>query len=224
MIESRSNIVQTISKYKRTAGKIKREKAYLNIPMNKPILDYVSRFIQLDADEESHFVSILKHRRFLKRQFLVQAGDVCKYETYVVKGCLRAYFVDPNGTTHIIQFAIEDWWISDMASLTFGTPAIFNIDALEDSDVIQIERSQMAELFERVPKFNTMFRQMLTRAFVSHQQRIIDNLCMPAWERYQTFIKRYRDIEQRVPQNQIASYLGMTPEFLSQIRKKGMGR
>ncbi len=189
--------------------------------MNQPILDYISRYIQLDRDEEKFFVSILKHRRYLKRQFVVQAGDVCKYETYVVKGCLRSYFVDPNGTIHVIQFAVEDWWISDMASLSFGTPAIFNIDAVEDTDVIQIESLQLTELFERVPKFNKMFRQILTRAYVAHQQRIVDNLCMPARERYFAFIKRYRHIEQRVPQNQIASYLGMTPEFLSQIRKRG---
>ena len=188
--------------------------------MYKPILDYISRFITLTPEEERYFVSILKYRKYLKRQFIVQAGDDCKYETYVVKGCLRAYFVDPNGTPHIIQFAIEDWWISDMASLTMGGPSTFNIDALEDTEVIQIEREKFNEMFDKIPKFDRMFRLMLTRAYVAHQQRIIDNLCMPAKDRYQTFLKRYRHIEQRVPQNQIASYLGMTPEFLSQIRKK----
>ena len=188
--------------------------------MYKPILDYVSRFIALSPEEERYFVSILKRRKYLKRQFIVQAGDECKYETYVVKGCLRAYFVDPNGTLHIIQFAIENWWISDMASLTMGGPSTFNIDALEDTEVIQIEREKFNEMFDKIPKFERMFRLMLTRAFVAHQQRIIDNLCMPARDRYRTFLKRYRHIEQRLPQNQIASYLGMTPEFLSQIRKK----
>ena len=107
-----------------------------------------------------------------------------------------------------------------MASLTMGGPSTFNIDALEDTEVIQIERERFNEMFDQIPKFDRMFRLMLTRAFVAHQQRIIDNLCMPAKDRYQTFLKRYRHIEQRVPQNQIASYLGMTPEFLSQIRKK----
>jgi CRP-like cAMP-binding protein len=188
--------------------------------MYQPILDYVARFITLSPDEEKYFLSILRFRKYLKRQFICQAGDECKYETYVVKGCLRAYFIDPNGAPHIIQFAIEDWWISDMASLTTGGPSTFNIDALEDTEVIQIERTQFEELFLKVPKFERMFRLMLTRAFVVHQQRIIDNLCMPAKDRYLRFIKRYRNIEQRVPQNQIASYLGMTPEFLSQIRKK----
>lgn len=188
--------------------------------MSKQILDYVARFIQLTPEEEAYFLSILKHRKYLKRQFVCQAGDDCKYETYVVKGCLRAYFIDPNGVSHIIQFAIEDWWISDMASLTMGQPAMFNIDALEDTEVIQIERTLFDELFLKVPKFDRMFRLMLSKAYVAHQQRIVDNLCMPARDRYLRFIKRYRNIEQRVPQNQIASYLGMTPEFLSQVRKK----
>lgn len=188
--------------------------------MNKAILDYVARYITLTPAEEEYFISILKHRTYLKRQFLVQAGDECKYESYVVKGCLRAYFVEPDGTPHIIQFAIEDWWISDMASLFAGGPSTYNIDAVEDTEVIQIERKNLNALFDKVPKFDRMFRIMLTKAFIAHQQRIIDNLCMPAKDRYQAFIKRYRNIEQRVPQHQIASYLGMTPEFLSQLRKK----
>ncbi|HEY0742338.1 MAG TPA: Crp/Fnr family transcriptional regulator [Chryseosolibacter sp.] len=188
--------------------------------MSQPILNYISRYIQLDAEEEKYFLSILRSRKYLKRQFVVQAGDECKYETYVVKGCLKAYFVDPDGNSHIIQFAVEDWWISDMDSLMNGTPATFNIDAVEDTEVLQIERTDFNTLFERIPKFNVMYRTMLMKAFVAHQRRIVDNLCKPAKDRYLDFVKRYRNIEQRVPQHQIASYLGMTPEFLSQIRRK----
>lgn len=188
--------------------------------MGEPILDYISRYIQLHTEEEKYFLSILKPRKYLKRQFVVQAGDECRYETYVVKGCLKAYFVDPDGNSHVIQFAVEDWWISDMDSLMNGTPATFNIDAVEDTEVLQIERTDFNNLFERIPKFNVMYRAMLMKAFVAHQRRIVDNLCKPAKDRYLDFVKRYRNIEQRVPQHQIASYLGMTPEFLSQIRRK----
>lgn len=188
--------------------------------MSQPILDYISRYIQLDSGEQEYFLSILKTRKYLKRQFVVQAGDECRYETYVVKGCLKAYFVDPDGNSHVIQFAIEDWWISDMDSLMNGTPATFNIDAVEDTEVLQIERTDFNTLFERIPKFNVMYRTMLMKAFVAHQRRIVDNLCKPAKDRYLDFVKRYRNIEQRVPQHQIASYLGMTPEFLSQVRRK----
>lgn len=188
--------------------------------MSQPILDYIAKYIHLTSEEEKYFLSILKSRKYLKRQFVVQAGDQCKYETYVVKGCLKAYFVDPDGNSHIIQFAVENWWISDMDSLMNGTPATLNIDAVEDTDVLQIERNDFDTLFEKIPKFNTMYRMMLMKAFISHQRRIVDNLCKPAKDRYLDFITRYRDIEQRVPQHQIASYLGMTPEFLSQIRRK----
>jgi CRP-like cAMP-binding protein len=188
--------------------------------MSQTILQYVSRYIQLDAEEERYFLSILKSRKYLKRQFVVQAGDECKYETYVVKGCLKAYFVDPDGNNHVVQFAVDDWWISDMDSLMNGTPSTLNIDAVEDTEVLQIERKDFNELFQKFPKFNTMYRIMLMKAFVAHQRRIVDNLCKPAKDRYLDFVKRYRNIEQRVPQHQIASYLGMTPEFLSQIRRK----
>ena len=182
------------------------------------ILSYVARYIDLTSEEEQYFISLLRYRRFLKRQFVVQAGDVCRYENYVINGCLRAYFTEPGGTFHIVQFAVEDWWIADLASLLSGEPATLNVDALEDTEVFQIERSALDELYSRIPKFERMFRIMLAGAFVAHQNRIIDNLCKPAAERYLAFVERYRNIEQRVPQTQIASYLGMTPEFLSQIR------
>lgn len=192
--------------------------------MYQSILGYVSRYVKLTPDEEQYFVSILRPRKYLKRQFVVQAGDPCRYETYVTSGCLRAYFVDPAGDHHIVQFAVEEWWISDMSSLLTGAPSILNIDALEDTEVIQISKSDMEEMFERYPTFNKMFRVMLSKAFVAHQRRIIDNLCKPAKDRYSEFISTYRNIEQRVPQHQIASYLGITPEFLSQIRKKLSGK
>lgn len=188
--------------------------------MYDSILAHVSRFIPLTHEEQEYFISILKHRRLRKREMLVQAGEPCKYETYVLKGCLRAYFVDPSGNEHIAQFAIEDWWISDMASLLSGEPATLYLDALEDSEVLLIERERLRELFEKVPKFDKMFRQLLQNAFIAQQRRIVDNLCKPAKDRYLEFTNKYRNIEQRVPQHQVASYLGITPEFLSQLRKQ----
>lgn len=187
--------------------------------MHDKILSYVARYITLTKEEADYFLSIVKYRKFLRRQFVLQAGDVCRHETFVLRGCLRAYFVEASGSFHIVQFAIEDWWVSDLNSLLHGEPAILNIDALEETEVFQIDKPALEDLFVRIPKFERMFRIMLSQAYVAHQRRIIDNLCKPALERYQAFIERYRNIEQRVPQTQIASYLGMTPEFLSQIRK-----
>jgi CRP-like cAMP-binding protein len=187
--------------------------------MQSRLLAYASRYIDLTPAEAEYFVSLFKHRKYLKRQFVLQAGDIYRHETFVVNGCLRAYFVEPSGSFHIVQFAVEDWWTADLNSLTHQTPATLNIDALENTDVLQIEKENLDRLFREVPKTERMFRIMLTNAFIAHQQRIIDNLCKPAVERYRAFLNRYRNISQRVPQAQIASYLGMTPEFLSQVRR-----
>lgn len=183
------------------------------------ILAYVARYINLTDEEKSHFLSAIRFRKYLRRQFILQAGDICLRETFVVRGCLRAYFVEPSGSFHIVQFAVEDWWVSDLNSLMHGEPAMLNIDALEETEVFQIDKVSLEELYGRIPKFERMFRLMFARAFIAHQRRIIDNLTKPALERYQAFIGRYPNIQQRVPQTQIASYLGMTPEFLSQIRR-----
>ncbi|HEY8512319.1 MAG TPA: Crp/Fnr family transcriptional regulator [Cyclobacteriaceae bacterium] len=190
--------------------------------MHSSLLAYASRYIDLTQEEAEYFVSLFRHRKLLKRQFLLQAGDICRYETFVVNGCLRAYFVEPSGSFHIVQFAVEDWWTSDLNSFWNQTPAILNIDALEPTDVLQIEKENLDRLYKEIPKTERMFRMMLTKAFIAHQQRIIDNLCKPAMERYLAFLEKYPNISQRVPQAQIASYLGMTPEFLSQIRRNLM--
>lgn len=183
------------------------------------LLNYVATYIDLTKEEQEYFLSVITYRKYLRRQFVLQAGDVCRHETFVVRGCLRAYFVEPSGSFHIVQFAVENWWISDLGSLMGGAPAMLNIDALEETEVFQIEKSVLEDLYVRIPKFERMFRLMFAQAFIAHQSRIIDNLTKPALERYQAFIERYPNIWQRVPQTQIASYLGMTPEFLSQIRK-----
>jgi CRP-like cAMP-binding protein len=188
--------------------------------MKEQLLNYVKRFIQPTPEEAEYFLSLFKSRKYLKKQFVVQAGDICLVESFVVSGCLRSYFVDVNGEIHIVQFAVENWWISDMESLIKNVPSKLNIDALVDSEVLQIEKADFENLLVKFPKFEKMFRLMLSNAFISHQRRIIDNLSVPAKERYLNFIKNHRDVEQLVPQHHIASYLGMTPEFLSQIRKK----
>jgi CRP-like cAMP-binding protein len=190
--------------------------------MHSRLLAYASRYIELTHEEAEYFVSLFRHRKILKRQFLLQAGDICRYESFVVNGCLRAYFVEPSGSFHIVQFAVEDWWTSDLKSFMQQTPATLNIDALEPTDVLQIDKDSLDLLYQQIPQTERMFRMMLTNAFIAHQQRIIDNLCKPAAERYLAFIEKYRNISQRVPQAQIASYLGMTPEFLSQIRRNLM--
>jgi len=184
------------------------------------ILKNVSRHIHLSSEEEMYFLSILRHRSLRKRQFLLQAGDVCQYESFVIKGILRAYTVDKNGEEHIAMFAMEDWWISDLYSFLTGTPATQHIEALEECEVLQIEKNDLDKLYIEIPKFNRFMRILLQNAFVSNQQRILASISQTAEEQYQTFIKKFAALEQRVPQHQIASYLGITPETISRIRKK----
>lgn len=183
------------------------------------ILSNVRKHIQLTDDEIIFFTSILKHRKIRKRQYLLQAGDVSHYENFVTKGCLRAYTVDEQGAEHIIMFGPEGWWISDLYSFLTNTPATQNIDALEDSEVFSIERADLELLYERVPKFNKFFLKLLQNAFVAHQRRILASISQTAEEQYSDFIEKYPSIEQRVPQHQIASYLGLSAETISRIRR-----
>jgi CRP-like cAMP-binding protein len=184
------------------------------------ILKNISRHIHLTGEEEKFFTSLLKHRKLRKKQYLQQAGEICRYENFVVKGLLRAYTVDDNGQEHIAMFAMEDWWISDLLSFLTNTPATQHIDALEDSEVLSIEKNDLEKLYVTVPKFDKLFRLLLQNAFVANQQRILGSISQTAEEQYLGFIKKYPTLEQRIPQVQIASFLGITPETISRIRKQ----
>lgn len=186
-----------------------------------PLLEAgLSRHIQLTDEEKELLWQYVTLRKYRKRQYVLQAGDVCRHENFVVSGCLRAYYVDDAGTEHIIMFAVEDWWTSDLLSFLTQTPAQLNIDALEDAEVLQIERSALEALYHKIPKLERFFRIMMQNAFIAQQQRILFNISKTAKERYLYFIEKYPKLEQRLPQHQIAAYLGITPEFLSQIRKQ----
>jgi len=184
------------------------------------LLQNISKYIQLTQEERDYFTSAIQIKRLRKKQYLVQEGDVCRYESFVNKGCLRTYHVDEKGQEHIAQFAIEGWWISDMYSFLTVTPARFNVDALEDSELLCLDKPSVEELYIQVPKSERFFRIILQNAFIAHQQRIIANMSKTAEERYLDFINHYPKVEQRVPQHQIASYLGITPESLSRIRRQ----
>ena len=188
------------------------------------ILAHVARFVSLTADEKKFFCSLLTLKKVRKRQFVLQAGDVAQYDFFVTKGCLRAYYIDESGAERIVQFALEGWWIGDMASFTGGTPALFTIDALEDSEIFLIDRRGWDLLFERIPKFERFFRLLLQNAFVAFQRRILSHLAGSAEERYTELIRRYPGFAKRIPLRHIASYLGVTPEFLSRMRKKMLAK
>ncbi len=183
------------------------------------ILKNVHRFIELTPEEKKIFISLLKPKKVYKRQLLFQEGNIAHYQYFVTKGCLRTYFIDNKGQEHNVQFAIEDWWTGDMHGFLTQKESRFNIIAIEDSEMLSIDRPSMEELYQKVPKFNSYFRQLLQNAFISFQDRILSGMSETAEERYVNFRKKYPSMDKRIPQNQIASFLGITPESLSRVRK-----
>jgi CRP-like cAMP-binding protein len=161
---------------------------------------------------------VLHSKKIRKRQYVLHEGEVCRYQFFVNKGCLRSYHTDDKGLEHVAQFAIEDWWIGDMYSFLTGTPATLNIDAVEDSEIFYLDKPSMEQLYIDVPKFERFSRMQLQNAFVANQSRIIQAMSLDAEQRYCNFIEKFPQMEQRLPLKQIASYLGITPESLSRIR------
>ena len=184
------------------------------------IKQHVAKYIHLTEDEEKYFVSLLRIVNVRKKQFIVQPEFTCKHRTYVVKGAMRAYLIDDKGHDHTIQFAIEDWWISDFSSYINQEPATLLVEALEGTEIIQIEYSSESLLLERIPKFEKYLRIITQRSFAFLQKRMLSNLSKSAEQRYEEFLERYPSIVNRVPQYALASYLGFSTEFLSKIRNK----
>jgi CRP-like cAMP-binding protein len=184
------------------------------------ILFNIGKHITLDPGEVSYFTSILHKKQLRRKQSLQLAGQLCPAIYFVHSGALRAFYQDRDLNESIIMFAINDWWITDMYSFASGQPAMLNIDAIEDSTVFELLKTDLDELYIKAPKFERFFRIIMQNAYIREQLRIIQNLSMPAEERYQSFLKKYPQFTERVPLKQIASYLGITPEFLSVLRKK----
>jgi CRP-like cAMP-binding protein len=184
------------------------------------VLKNISKHIQLDKSETDLFVSLLQSKKLNRKEFLLRQGDICLTDNFIVKGCLRVYSIDDNGFEHIIMFGIEDWWVSDLLSFLTETKSNYFIDALEDTELLQISKNKLERLYKEIPKFERFFRLILQNAYVTQQQRINQNLSLNAEQRYLNFIKKYRAFEQRIPQKQLAAYLGITPVFLSMLRKK----
>ncbi|WP_338063559.1 Crp/Fnr family transcriptional regulator [Zunongwangia pacifica] len=154
-----------------------------------------------------------------KGENLLEANETVLHQYYVTQGCLRTYFIDQSGKEHTLQFAINDWWISDYTAFFSKSQAIMNIECIQDASLYKISKKGMEELFLKIPQLETFFRKKMERAFASFQKRILSGLSQSAKERYLSFIKTYPNIEQSVKNYHIASYLGITTESLSRIRR-----
>lgn len=174
--------------------------------------------IPLTEEEAGEILSCFKEKKIKRKQYIIQPEFIAKSRNYVVQGSFRAFVMDKNGVDHTIQFAVEDWWISDYNSYVNQTPATMFVEALEDSTILQIEYECEKRLKAGNHKYETLFRIMAERSASFHQRRIISSLTQSAVERYNEFVDKYPGVVLRLPQYALASYLGMTTGFLSKIR------
>jgi CRP-like cAMP-binding protein len=185
---------------------------------------FVAKYIHLTDEESAFFHSLLKPRQVRKKTFLLKEGEICDFEAFILKGCIRSYYLDIEGVETILLFAVEDWWVSDLTSFAERRPSNLFIETLEDCELLSIDFSGKALLFEKIPAFERMFRLLVQRSLSVLQQRFYATVSQTAEQRYLQFLDKYPQIAQRVPQHQIARYIGVSPEFLSKIRNTRLTR
>lgn len=188
------------------------------------VFTHFEKYLPLDHKEKEALRSRLTQRNIKRRQFLLQEGDICKYFTYVVTGCFKMYGVDHSGVEHNLVFAVENDWIADIGSLHKEQPSRLFIEALEPSTVLQISKGDLWYLYSNHPKFDRNFRVIIEDKYIELQNRLLQTFSNTANERYENFLTQYPHLASRLPNTQIASYLGITPEFLSKIRSERAAR
>jgi len=186
----------------------------------EPLLNYFERLIPLNKEEKELVTKNFHSRLYRKRQYVLQKGNICTQLNFVVRGCLRMYKIDEQGATHVLQFAVENYWINDLGSFHSEKPSELNIDALDDTMVLQINRNDLVSLYLQASKFDRIFRVLIENSFINLQKRLLQNISSTAEQRYQAFLDTYPHLVNRLSQTQIASFLGITPEFLSRLRNK----
>lgn len=182
------------------------------------LLRSIEKHVQLNEPEQHRILLAFTNLQLKKREYFLRAGEVCKQVAFVLNGCLRSYAVDEQGIEHNLQFAPEGWWITDMNSIINGSAARLNIDAIEDSQALLLSREQQQTLLKEVPKLERFFRIISEKSMAGSHKRLIDQVSVNAQTRYLNFCEQYPGLIQRLPQKQIASYIGVTPEFLSKIK------
>ena len=184
----------------------------------EPLLEYFNGCIPLNKEEKQLVTGYFQPRLYRKRQYVLQEGDICTKFNFVVRGCLRMYKIDDKGNMHILQFTAENRWLTDLGSFYGKNISKLNIDAIEDTMILQISYDNLIALYKQAPKFDRIFRVMIENSFIALQERLLQNISSTAEERYISFIQMYSHLSNRLPQTQIAAFLGISPEFLSRIR------
>ena len=186
----------------------------------QPLIEHFKNYLPLDDNEIKELSNRAIVRRIKRRQLILNEGDVCNCYTFIIEGCFKMYKVDEQGKEHNLQFAIENGWIADLGSFYSEEPSELYIEALENSQVIQIKKEDMLYFFTNFHKFDRNFRVLVENAFIQMQRRVLQNISSTAEDRYLDFLEKHPNLFNRISNVQIASYIGVTPEFLSKIRKE----
>lgn len=192
--------------------------------MHQPLIDYIQRHtnVPLTREEERSVERLFLPKKLRKKQYFLQEGDISKYVGFILKGAMRQYRVDDKGTEHIVHLFLENYWVTDRESSTLLTPSIYNIDAWEDTELLLVTRNEMEDLTTEIPAFQKMIQHMNERNAIANQRRLSSAISHSAEKRYEEFATNHPQFIQRFPQHIIASYLGITKETLSRIRKKSI--
>lgn len=184
------------------------------------LIDNILKHVTLSPQEQALFLSKIETRHFKAKTILLNAGEVCKNSYFVKSGVLRSFNINDNIVEHVMNFACQGWWISDLYSLISQKPGSLFIEVIEDAEVVLLSKENQEQLYIDIPKLERFFRILTENALVANQQRILDNLSLSAEERFEKFSKKYPSLTQQVPQKQIASFIGVTPEFFSKMKAR----
>jgi CRP-like cAMP-binding protein len=184
------------------------------------LFTYINQYIELNDSQKSRIAELTELATYKKGAFLLEAGQFCNRQFFILQGCVRTYYIDQKAEEHIIQFGIENWWAADLHSYINHSPADYHIQALESTSALILKVEDVEDLYIEVPAFERLFRIIIQKAYVAAQQRIVATISQTAEERFSAFLQKYPGLDQRVPQYMIASYIGVTPEFFSKMKKE----
>lgn len=184
------------------------------------ILENIAKHVSLTPEEQAHFLSKIETHTYKAKTILLSAGEVCKHSYFVNSGILRSFNINDNIVEHVLSFACEGWWMSDMYSYFSQKPGQLFIEVLEEAEIVSLSKENQEQLFHDIPKLERFFRILIENSLVANQQRLMDNLSLPAEERFEKFTRKYGTLVHKVPQKQIASFIGVTPEFFSKMKAR----